>query len=147
MSSKIEKLRKLTFYEWHVLLAAMLWLPIVALLLQVMRYKRTRKILEYFISDKIINEEPSISEVKNAQTIIRMVNIAARYGPYRANCLRRSIMLWWILGREGIASEIRFGIKKEYDNDLDAHAWVEVNKINVCDPFCIQEEYLAFHDS
>ena len=41
-----------------------------------------------------------------------------------ANCLHRSIVLWWLLRRQGVACHIRFGVRKG-GTALRAHAWVE----------------------
>lgn len=41
-----------------------------------------------------------------------------------ASCLRRSLALWWLLRRQGIPSEVRFGGRVA--DDVEAHAWLEV---------------------
>ena len=53
-----------------------------------------------------------------------MIAAAARYGGVRANCLARSEALWWLLWRQGIASDLRIGVSKSH-GDFAAHAWVE----------------------
>ena len=54
----------------------------------------------------------------------RVVAIAAGRGPVRATCLRRSILLWWLLRRDGIETVLRVGVNRE-DGAFNAHAWVE----------------------
>src|ERR1700738_4315419 len=61
---------------------------------------------------------------QRAFVIARIVRIAAQHGIYRANCLQQSLGLWWLLRRDRIESEIRFGARKE-ELQLKAHAWVE----------------------
>ncbi len=56
--------------------------------------------------------------------IVRILRVAARNGLHHPNCLQQSLVLWWLLRRNGIDSEIRFGARKE-DGRLEAHAWVE----------------------
>ncbi len=60
-----------------------------------------------------------------ARSLARMVNAAARYGPYRAPCLERSLALWWLLRRRGIAADLRIGVRKAA-GEFEAHAWVEL---------------------
>jgi len=59
-----------------------------------------------------------------ARRAARAVNIAARYGPYRANCLKRSLVLDRWLHRQGIESQLKLGAGL-VEGDLSAHAWVE----------------------
>lgn len=49
---------------------------------------------------------------------------AERYQPWRVRCLGRSLTLQLLLDRRGIASALRFGVRKE-GTALQAHAWVE----------------------
>jgi hypothetical protein len=55
-----------------------------------------------------------------------MVRVAASRGPYRGNCLQQSLTLWWLLRRQNIESQIRFGARKD-GGEFKAHAWVEVD--------------------
>ena len=59
-----------------------------------------------------------------AHTVTRMVAAAAAHGPYRANCLQRSVALWWLLRRRGLTSELRIGTRT-HAGRFEAHAWVE----------------------
>ena len=52
------------------------------------------------------------------QVIARMIAVAAAHGPYRANCLKQSLVLWWMLARRDTHSEIRFGVPKVQDQTL-----------------------------
>lgn len=53
-----------------------------------------------------------------------MVQAAARRTLGGATCLEQSLALWWLLGRRGIASELRVGVRKDGEK-FEAHAWVE----------------------
>jgi hypothetical protein len=44
------------------------------------------------------------------------------------NCLARSLVLWWLLKRRGIDSQIRLGVRKE-NAILLAHAWIELDQV------------------
>lgn len=54
------------------------------------------------------------------------IEVAARYHIVRARCLHRSLVLHRWLLRDGLASHLRIGVRKE-GNLLRAHAWVEVD--------------------
>jgi hypothetical protein len=54
----------------------------------------------------------------------RLVDIAGRYVPGRATCLKRALVLSWLLRRRGIASTLRIGVARR-DGVLAAHAWLE----------------------
>ena len=74
---------------------------------------------------------------EQARAIARIVKIAAEKGIYQAKCLQQTLVLWCLLRRNQIESEIRFGARKE-SGELQAHAWVEVGgtalneEIDVC---------------
>jgi len=53
-----------------------------------------------------------------------MVKIAAERRIINANCLQQTLVLWFLLRRHGIASEICFGARKQ-EGEVQAHAWIE----------------------
>lgn len=54
-----------------------------------------------------------------------MVGLASRYHLLPMTCLRQTLTLQALLGRQGIASDLRIGTRKE-EGKLLAHAWLEV---------------------
>jgi hypothetical protein len=81
---------------------------------------------------------------RRARVIARVMRIAAGHSFYRPNCLQQSLVLWCLLGRNRIASELRFGARKEA-GQLKAHAWVECCGLalnedpNVCQHYSVFE--------
>lgn len=69
---------------------------------------------------------------KKTAEIAFMVNVAANHGLTRVRCLQRSLVLWCLLERNGIGSEIRYGARKE-NGQIQAHAWVEINGVALHD--------------
>ena len=61
-----------------------------------------------------------------ADAIARMSAAAARNLFFTTNCLEKSLVLWWLLRRRGIAAELRIGARKELER-FEAHAWVELD--------------------
>ena len=49
---------------------------------------------------------------------------AARHHLYSMRCLPKALCLRWLLGRHGIAAELRIGVARQ-GGELSAHAWVE----------------------
>ena len=67
---------------------------------------------------------PSRDEVTIAEAYASVVDMVAR-NTYWAfvTCLPRSITLWWLLRRRGIATELQVGVRKNGES-IEAHAWV-----------------------
>ncbi len=55
----------------------------------------------------------------------RLVERADRHGLFRPSCLRRALVVAWVLSGQGITPILKIGVTKDQD-DLSAHAWVEV---------------------
>ena len=72
-----------------------------------------------------------------------MVNAADRHGLVHPSCLAKSLTLWWLLGRQGITSRLRIGIRKQNDQ-LEAHAWVEREGVALNEPEERHHHYAAF---
>lgn len=69
--------------------------------------------------------EPS-SSVGDAVSIGRIVDSAARRVPF-SNCLASALAGQVLMSRSGVRCEIRFGVAREADGRITAHAWVESN--------------------
>lgn len=62
------------------------------------------------------------------QRLLRYVAVAYDVLPFPATCLRRSVVLYGLLERRGVASRVCFGVTKS-GSALDAHAWVECDGV------------------
>ena len=140
----MQQLKALSLEEWRLLLSAMILLPLVALSLRLRGFKKTQNSMQRFISEKSNLADPDEAEIGEARIITRMVAVAAGYGAYRANCLKQSLVLWLLLARRGIKSEIIFGVKKEAVESINTHAWVECNGVNLSDSETVQQEFARF---
>ncbi|MBD1855910.1 MULTISPECIES: lasso peptide biosynthesis B2 protein [Leptolyngbya] len=75
---------------------------------------------------------------------VRLVEIAARqYSSRWANCLKRSLVLWYLLRCQGIASELRIGVRRE-QGEFQAHAWVECQGKILNDIPDVHQSFAAF---
>ncbi len=68
---------------------------------------------------------------------------AARHHLYPMRCLPQSLCLRWLLGRLGIAAELRIGVERRRGDrdDLRAHAWVERDGRPVGDDLRVAQHY------
>lgn len=78
-----------------------------------------------------------------AHAIVRLVQGAAAWSVHRPTCLHRSLTLWWLLRRQGIASELRIGVRKEQGR-FEAHAWVEREGVALNDGSDVSSRFVAF---
>jgi hypothetical protein len=135
------KLKKLNRKERKLLVQALFLLPFVHWLLSWMGYVRLTKLIEKSIQLKLTPEKLSESKLlERAEVAAHMVSIAAHHGFFQASCLRRSLALAVLLRRENIPSEICFGLRLS-DQNLEAHAWVEVQGTVVNDRPDIRQQY------
>jgi hypothetical protein len=107
------------------LVLSLLLLPVAAVSLRLLGLRRTQLVLLRLapnsdLPDKV--KEPSRNQ--QALELARLVKAAATHGPYRANCLKQSLVLWWLLRLRRIESELRLGVTKSVTG-MEAHAWVE----------------------
>lgn len=122
MGTSLARLRTLGWLEWQVILSALLLLPACALALRLKGYKW---VCDKYRSVHVQTSRLSLEEEQVlARRIARSIGIAASYGPYRANCLKRSLVLAMLLHNRGIAHELKLGAAVQ-DGDFSAHAWVE----------------------
>jgi hypothetical protein len=70
----------------------------------------------------------------------RMVRVAARRGLYRFKCLEQSLVLRWLLRRQGIDARIVFGARKE-DARMEMHAWVEVDAVAISEDDGVHQRF------
>lgn len=79
----------------------------------------------------------------------RAVGRAIAYGVRRANCLERSLVLWFMLQRRGVATDLRIGVRRRPgadsgDRALDFHAWVERGGVVLNDVADVRARFACF---
>jgi hypothetical protein len=86
---------------------------------------------------------PSRDEFLAIQQTVRMVSVASRYSPAWTNCLRQSLVLWYLLRCQGIASELHIGVRRD-GGEFQAHAWVESGGLTLNDGEDVRRRYATF---
>jgi len=123
-------------------LRALGMLPLVSLSLRLRGLHPTRTTLKRNLSHSLAREDCESVE-KQAALTAHMVHAADRHGLVHPSCLAKSLTLWWLLGRQGITSRLRIGVRKE-NGKLQAHAWVEREGVALNEPEEPHRHYAAF---
>ena len=89
---------------------------------------------------------PDIETSSVPAQISYLVNSAARLLFRREACLERSILLWSLLRRRGIESELKIGVVTE-DSTMRAHAWIEIDGEPINEPPDTNQRFTAFESS
>lgn len=140
---KVQTWIDLTPHERSLLLQACVMLPIVALSVHLAGLRRTQLILTQFTPQ--ISTTPHLDSYQVKRTAY-LVGIAARYSKPWSNCLKRSLVLWYLLRRQGIMSDLRIGVRRDR-GEFQAHAWIEYEGMVLNDSPSVYEHYIAFEQS
>ena len=126
-------------------LRAAVLLPLISLSLRIRGFRATQQSLQSFsFSSKIEKRLPeNVADGERVRLTVRMVNAAVRHGWGRSTCLEKSLALWWLLRRQGIASSVRIGARAGAGK-LEAHAWVECEGVALNEPGGEHRHYAAF---
>ncbi len=144
MIKRLKQFRELSFPQKKVLCLAMFSLPLIALLLHAMGYKRTKSLLSRLMPAQNSRHAPVGDELHKVHDLARITHIAARHNVYKANCLKQALLLWFLLGRRSISSEIKIGMQKDSHCTFSAHAWVECNGEPLIDSKDTIDKFSAF---
>lgn len=138
------RLRGLPLRDLALLVQAPVLLPMTALALR--RYGLLR-VQEWVV--RLPRRRPSVSEQvarrAEAGRLAWIVQVSAAYGPWPANCLQRSLLLWALLYRRGLRGDLRIGVRRDRESGgLRFHAWIEHDGLVLNDRRDIRDEYATF---
>jgi hypothetical protein len=139
-----ERLRRFSALERTargLFLRAAALLPLISLSLRLRGFRKTQAFLQRFLPPS--DSEGPFPEPGRADLTVRMVRAAVRHSVGHPTCLEESLALWWLLGRQGIASELRIGVRKQREK-FEAHAWVERAGTALNEPESLHQHYAAF---
>ena len=123
-------------------LRALFLLPILTISLRLSGFKKTRQRLQGALAGRkpiAAGEDPAA----NISLTTSAVLAAIRYSLFPSTCLERSLALWWLLSRQGIASQLRIGVRTA-EQKFSAHAWVEFDGMALGEPEAPHAHYAAF---
>lgn len=117
---------------WHLsrqerrqLSLSLISLPVAILAVRLVGFRRWHSALAQITPLKTSPGSGAKSLTPEVRAAARMVKVAAHYTPY-ATCVHQSLVLWWLLRRQGVESELRIGVRKDHGRQLGGHAWVEL---------------------
>src|SRR5688572_21035598 len=138
------RLGQLSLSELALLVQTPFALPVMALALRRYGLRRVQSFLGRRRPPGPRNDD-AIVRGAEARRLAWIVNVTAAYGPWQANCLERSLVLWWFLHRRGLEGELRIGVRRdERTRALDFHAWIEHDGVVVNDRADIRQRYATF---
>jgi hypothetical protein len=141
LRKKIRALSRLPAADRRLLVRAALWLPAVDLGLRTLGFTRVRRLLARGASPAAGAAAPA-ERPGQAERLAWIVAAAARHHLYPVKCLTRSLVLWHLLARRGIAADLRIGVHPE-SGSLRAHAWVEHRGRLLAEPEGVDERFAA----
>ncbi len=131
---RIRAVARLSAAERTAALRAFVLLPLVAVAVRARGLQRVQSRLA------VSHHSQRSSKIESR----RLGHIVNRVGSvWRANCLTRSLVTWWLLDRRGTPSELRIGVRKAAEG-LEFHAWIETEGTVVNDRVDIAEEFSPF---
>lgn len=80
------------------------------------------------------------------QRVAWLVARAARYMPWPATCLRRSLVLWALLERSGTPTALRLGVRRQ-ETSFEIHAWVELEGVPLNESRDIADRFAVFDEA
>lgn len=123
--------------ERHDTLRAFVVVRVVRLALRIRGFQRTLR----DVQTRTFASPPAAGDhLVIARQLARAVRRAAVNGPFRGNCLSRSLALLWLLRNRGIEADLRLGVRTS-EGRLEAHAWVEKNGMPINDSVNIARQY------
>lgn len=146
-----ERLRRFKTLEPRargLFLRATALLPIISFSLRVRGFRPTQLRLQRYLPNvppAAFSSVPNGTDRRAALTA-QMVRSAAYWSIGRATCLEQSLALWWLLGRQGIASSMRIGTHKAGEK-FEAHAWVECRGVALNEAEQPHLHYAVFDES
>src|SRR5579863_6620618 len=127
-----------------LILRAALLLPLTEIGLRLFGFQRFKELIEKLsLRAQLPQDLPEDLQREAALRAARAVRSIELHGPANPNCLERSMTLWWLLRRDGIAGELHIGARKE-GGRFEAHAWVELGGQVLNDCAGVHQHYARF---
>jgi transglutaminase superfamily protein len=129
-------------------LRAAVLLPFISVSLRLRGFRATQSSLQKRLPRALTGGSDQSSGAQSESTALtaRMVRSAAQRTWGNPACLEQSLALWWLLGRQGIASSVRIGTRKT-DQKFEAHAWVECDGAALNEAEEPHQHYAAFEEA
>lgn len=94
-------------------------IPLVTLMVKVSGIERTAR---WLTNEVGTNYVPERNNIENAMRLFKTQHKAVKHSLWRGNCLSRSLVLHWLLHKNGVNSEFCLGVRTR--PEFKAHAWI-----------------------
>ena len=142
---KAETWHSLSKGDRALVIRAMFLLPIVTTSLKTVGLRKTQSWLARNSPGPTV---PLTEQTRaNVRRAAQMVALACRRSPLHSSCLPRTIVLWNLLRRRGIATDLRIGARSNSQGEFQAHAWLEWNGEVLNDVADVRRQYRPFNRS
>jgi len=121
LRKKINTARSLSQLSWRTFVSGLLHVPMAGILLRLGGFKFARS----FYDRPSHAPGPSVLRAQKLKEIDRGFSLAVKYSPHRGTCLSRSLVLQWLLQKNGVPSTLSIGVRQNAHDSFIAHAWVE----------------------
>lgn len=138
--------RHLSRAEQWLLLQTGFLLPLIALALRVFGFRRLHGALARLLPMPGATSRSAEQALTQAYATAQVVQAAVRQSPYPVNCLQQSLVLWWLLRRRRLSSDLRLGVRKATSR-FEAHAWVEYRGFVLNDSEDVHQRFAPFDQS
>jgi len=139
--NKWRKFWSLPAGERALLLKSLVLLPVVRLGLKTLGLRRVQAVFAMGRPNPAVHATHGQTPIWRARRAARMVGIAARLTG--GTCLERSVLLAYILDRQGIPAELRIGVRSG-EHGFEAHSWIEAAGEVLNEGRDVGERYAAF---
>jgi hypothetical protein len=102
-----------------IMATVQIMIPLVALTVRLAGIKRTAR---WLTNNTNIVSSPEVNNITNAMRLFQIQRKAVASSLWRGNCLSRSLVLHWLLHRNGVHSEFCLGVCTQ--PSFKAHAWI-----------------------
>jgi Transglutaminase-like superfamily len=152
LHQKIQGWHQLSKLERYLFIQAIVLFPCLYMALRLWGLQRVQRILaartqSFIQAAKADADRAQLGQSPSDLRLVQSIDIVDRAGwylPKLANCLRRSLTLWYLLRCQGIESDLRIGVRRSDAGEFQAHAWVEHNGAVLNDRQDIHTLYAAF---
>jgi hypothetical protein len=141
MWERFRRFRQLPAPARGLFLRAALLLPWVKMRLRIQGFQATKNSLHNSAKPSVEMERSQASAT--AALTARAVRAAARHGIGSPSCLEESLVLIHLLRWQGVASQLRIGVKKD-GGKFEAHAWVEQDGVALNESEALHDHYAPF---
>lgn len=142
MWERLRRFKNLPTPARGLFLRAAVLLPWVALRLKMQGFQATKNSL-LGLTEELPTSLDANEIAERTRLTARMVRAAARHGVGKPSCLEESLVLMHLLRTQGIASQMRIGVKKNVTK-FEAHAWVECDGVALNESEALHDHYASF---